>query len=72
MVIPIDAVHYSAGYDSAYRWHEAKASFIPAEPRANDPLASARGAIYGLLIGGALWVGLILAVRVVFNLISGS
>jgi hypothetical protein len=67
MVIPIDAVRCGAGFDAAGRWHEPRAVVREREAReegAGD-LAPARGAVYGLLLSGVLWVGLAAVVRAV-------
>ncbi|HTV14601.1 MAG TPA: hypothetical protein VME68_07795 [Acidobacteriaceae bacterium] len=61
---PIDAVRNGMGFDEAGHWHKAKVLYMPASRRDDDPLASARGAIYGLLISSALWLVLLLAVRI--------
>ena len=70
MVVPIDAVRYGAGFDAAGKWHEAKAGFLPAEERQTRSvdLAAARGAVIGLVLSGALWVGLAMVVRAVLTL----
>jgi hypothetical protein len=70
MVTPIDVVRSGMGFDQAGRWHEARASFQPASRRAGeeDPIAPARGAIFGLLISGAGWIGVIAAVKTVADL----
>jgi hypothetical protein len=70
MVSPIDAINSGMGFDEAGRWHSARPAFFPARRRESDesPLAPARGAIYGLLIGGAMWIGIIALVRVFIRL----
>lgn len=62
---PIDAVRNGMGFDEAGRWHQAKVLRMPVPRRVDDPLAPARGAIYGLLISTGLWMLLFLAVRIV-------
>ena len=71
MVIDIDAVRYGAGFDAAGHWHEAKADFVPSpEQKAErEWMAPARGAILGLLLSGAMWVGVIAALRAVIAII---
>jgi hypothetical protein len=65
MVIPIDAVRYGAGFDANGQWHEAEADYVPtlAEEVQQEVMAPARGAAYGILVSGILWVGLVAAVR---------
>jgi hypothetical protein len=67
MVIPIDAVRYGAEFDAA--WPESIADFVPEEERrqAAEVMAPARGAICGLLLSGALWVGLVAGARLVLR-----
>ncbi len=64
MVIPIDAVRYDAGLDGFGRWHEAT-EYQPteAEEAEHDMMAPARGAVYALLLSGALWVGVVAVAR---------
>jgi len=71
MVIPIDAVRSGMGFDAAGHWHKARAGFMPARLREGDedPLAFARSAMYGLLIGAALWIGLIVALTGLLSLL---
>jgi hypothetical protein len=57
------------GFDKAGRWHEPKVLYMPAQRRDDDPLAAARGALYGLLVSGVLWVLLFLAVRMLRSLL---
>lgn len=68
MLIPIDAVRSGMGFDAAGRWHQANARYIPAPRRDNDPLDPARGIVNGLLVSGAMWLGLIAAVRGLMHL----
>lgn len=70
MVIPIDAVQYGAGFDATGVWHEAAAEYLPTEEREAELeiMAPARGAVYGLLLSGILWVGLVAAARGVLML----
>jgi hypothetical protein len=66
MLVPIDAVRSGMGFDAAGRWHRARAGYIPARRREGDPLDPARGIVTGLLLSGAMWVGIIAAVRALF------
>lgn len=69
MVTPIDAITTGMGFDEAGRWHDARTfRFMPA-PRHDDRIAPARGAIYGILSGGILWIGLILVGRFAIGLL---
>lgn len=61
MMPPIDAVRNGMGFDEAGRWHQAKVLYMPASRRDDDPLAPARGALYGCLLSGVLWVVLFVA-----------
>jgi hypothetical protein len=65
MVTPIEAVRSGMGFDPSARWHQAKVSYFPARRTQDreDPIAPARGAIFGLLISGVMWVGLIVVAR---------
>jgi hypothetical protein len=69
MVTPIDAVRSGMGFDPSGRWHEAKAPYLPAHRRASDidPNATARGAALGILIGGVMWVGILVALRALLH-----
>ena len=64
MVIPIDAVRYDAGLDGFGRWHRAtEYRSSEGEEAERDMMAPVRGAVYGLLLSGVLWVGLVAAAR---------
>ncbi len=67
MLIPIDAVRSGMGFDQAGRWHNARPAYIPAIRRDDDPMDPARGAILGLLVSSALWVGIVAAVRALIH-----
>ncbi|HLJ77872.1 MAG TPA: hypothetical protein VKT75_10700 [Acidobacteriaceae bacterium] len=67
MLIPIDAVRSGMGFDQAGRWHNARPAYIPARRREDDPIDPARGAILGLLVSSALWVGIVAAVRALIH-----
>jgi hypothetical protein len=69
MVTPVEAVRNGMGFDEAGRWHEAKVLHMPAARRDDDPLAPARGVIYGLLASSALWALLLLAVHILHRLL---
>lgn len=69
MMPPTEAVRHGMGFDRAGRWHRARVIYMPVRRREENPLAPARGAIYGLLASGVLWVLLLLAVRLVRNLL---
>ena len=70
MVVPINAVRYGAGFDAAGQWHEAKADRVRAEDRLarSADLAPARGAVIGLVLSSAIWVGLVMVVRAAWAL----
>lgn len=70
MVTPINVIRSGMGFDQTGHWHEARASFQPASHRAGeeDPIAPARGAIFGLLISGAAWFAVIATIRTVSSL----
>jgi len=67
MVISIDAVRYGANVVPSSDWHEVVAESMAEQARQTDAavFAPARGAAYGLLLSGALWVGLVAAARAV-------
>jgi hypothetical protein len=65
---PLEAIRSGVGFDEAGRWHKPKVLYMPARRRDDDPLAPARGAIYGLLASGVLWMILLLAVRILRSL----
>ena len=67
MLIPIDAVRSGMGFDQAGRWHNARTVYIPAIRRDDDQMDPARGAILGLLVSSALWVGIVAAVRALIH-----
>ena len=71
MLISIDVIRYGAGYDAAGHWHEAKADYVAPQEQEQERaiMAPARGAIWGLVLSGVLWVGLVAAVRGVLTLI---
>jgi len=71
MVIPIDAVQYGAGFDERGRWHEARTGLLAAERQDDDPMNPARGIIWGLLLSGILWLGLIGAARAIIGFFAG-
>ena len=70
MVTPIDAVRAGMGFDTAGRWHEARTAYFPARRGADDAelTSPARGALYGLLMSGVLWIGILAALRFVLRL----
>jgi len=70
MVINIDAIRYGAGFDATGHWHEAKADYVPTEEqdRVAKIIGPARGAMYGLLLSGVMWVGLVAAVRAILTM----
>lgn len=71
MVTPIDAVRYGMGFDEAGCWHEASPRFTPARRKFGDedPLAPARGIVYGALASALLWVGIAAAARALFSIL---
>jgi hypothetical protein len=64
MMPTVDALPNEMGFDEAGRWHQARVLYMPPRRSSENPLAPARGAVYGLLASGVLWVVLLLAVRV--------
>lgn len=68
MLIPIDAVRSGMGFDQAGRWHQARTGYLPARRRGDDPMNPARGAVLGLLVSGALWIGIFAAFRALVHL----
>jgi hypothetical protein len=64
MLTPLEAVRHGMGFDETGRWHRAKVLHMPAPRSDNDPMAPARGAIYGVLASGVLWIMIFLAVRI--------
>jgi hypothetical protein len=69
MMTPVEAIRSGAGFDQAGRWHRPRVLYMPARRRDDDPMAPARGAIYGLLASGFLWMVLFLAVRILRSLL---
>lgn len=71
MVTPVDAVRSGMGFDEAGRWHRAKPRLVRVSRKYGDadPLAPARGAIYGLAAGAVLWICLIFAAKALLRLI---
>jgi hypothetical protein len=69
MVVPIEAVRRGMGFDEAGRWHEARARYMPARKDADDPIATARGVMVGLLISTFLWTAIVVVVRALFHLL---
>ena len=70
MVTPVDAVRGGMGFDEAGQWHRARPRLIRATRRYGDedPLAPVRGAIYGLVGGAILWIGLIIVAKALLRL----
>lgn len=68
MVIPIDAIRYGADFDATSGWYDPPADHATGRERrqAAEVLAPARGALCGLLLSGALWLGLVALVRAVW------
>lgn len=72
MVTPIDAVRCGMGFDETGRWHTAsvrRARLLREYGEAENVLAPARGAIYGLATGAVLWVGIAALVKMVLRLL---
>jgi hypothetical protein len=67
MVIPINVIHYGVAQDSAAGWQTGFADYLPGGETLQETgiLAPARGMIWGLLLSGAMWVGLVAAARAV-------
>ncbi len=70
MVIPINVIHYGVAQDSAAGWQTGFADYLPAGETQQDTgsLAPARGMMCGVLLSGAMWVGLVVAARAVLSL----
>lgn len=70
MVTPVDAVRGGMGFDEAGRWHQAKPRVVRVSRLYGDtdPLAPARGILYGLAGGAAMWLGLIFAAKALLRL----
>lgn len=69
MVIPINVIRYSVAEDTAVGWRTGFSAFIPADTQQEtEILAPARGMMCGLLLSGAMWVGLLVAARTVLSL----
>ncbi len=60
MGILIEEIRLGWGYDTAGRWHGVPAELVPireaAETDEDDPLAPARGTLWGLLFGALFWL----------------
>ncbi len=69
MVIPIDAIHYGAGFDAAGHWHEADYASSQEQEAEREMMAPVRGAVCALLVSGVLWVGLVAAARAVLTMV---
>jgi hypothetical protein len=71
MMTPVDAVRSGMGFDKAGHWHRAKPRVIRFSGRYGDAdaLAPVRGALYGMLGGALLWIGLILAAKALLRLV---
>lgn len=66
MVTPINAVHFHSDFGEADPWlrDESARSYQPDE----ETFAPARGAMFGLVLGALMWVGIIAGVRALFGL----
>jgi hypothetical protein len=71
MVISIDAVRYSGQVETAGNWRTEIADGIAdgLRQRGGEVLAPARGVMCGLLLSGAMWIGLVAAVRAVLTMV---
>jgi hypothetical protein len=71
MVISIDAVRYYGKLEATGNGRIKVADGIAEglEKQAPEVLAPARGVMFGLLLSGALWVGLLAAVRAVLTML---
>lgn len=69
MVIAIDAVHCSAQAETTEHWQTKFTDYVfSEEPKQGaEIMAPARGIFCGLLLSGALWVGLVAAARIVLT-----
>ncbi len=60
MGVLIEELQHGWGYDTTGRWHGEAAEVVPireaAETADDDPLAPARGIMWGLLFGTILWL----------------
>ncbi|MFP5229228.1 MAG: hypothetical protein ACLGXA_16575 [Acidobacteriota bacterium] len=72
MVIAIDGVRYEEKLNAASAWRTGIADYIPEEERQTEAVivAPARGILYGLLVSGAMWVGLVAAARALLALVQ--
>lgn len=66
MVTPIDAVRFHSNFGEAVPWLRAQRRYGPSEPD-NENISPARGAVFGLLLGALMWVGIIACVRALFR-----
>jgi len=69
MVIAIDAVQCSAQAETTEHWQTKFADYVFSDEPKQDRsiMAPARGIFCGLLLSGALWVGLVAAARMVLT-----
>lgn len=70
MVTSIDAVHYGLELDDAGRWHQTKRHPISLAADGVESLNIGRGILWGLLLSGILWIGLIGAARALLGLLG--
>ena len=74
MLTLIEGVRYgtevTAEAERAGRWHEAGPWTRRAKREAENCLAPARGAIWGLMFSGVLWFGIIFGVRAVMSVMQ--
>lgn len=70
MVIPINVIRYGVAQDPAMGWQTGIADCTAAGETQQETgvLAPARGMMCGLLLSGAMWVGLVAAARAVLSL----
>lgn len=70
MVISIDAVRCGVELKTTEHWQTRIADYVfNGEPRqGSEVLAPARGVLCGLLLSGAMWVGLVAAMRAVLTI----
>lgn len=66
MVTPIDAIRFHSNFGEAASWLRAQRRDRSNEAD-TESIGAARGAIFGLFLGGLMWVGIIAFVRAVFG-----
>jgi hypothetical protein len=67
MLTLIDGVRYGTQVEQAGQWQEAAPWTKRAKREAENCLAPARGAIWGLALSAVLWVGIVEGVRALLS-----